>query len=224
MLEVSASAERHSTFCLFQFYCLSYVRWPGICDLRGNKNLILGFGRRDMIDRNMAADWADGPIERRCVHLWVHLAWRVRSVRVYLCLSVSIWRRKIKIMHKTWRDNIENNTIEKLSWKCDIFSHRDSLGSVICGMWFLSLSGHHKLMSIFCNNAILRLKVFFSYVYEPLPSQRLNASLTRCSAEGQCLLTLFLRIKCQYWLNGWGGASLFVRYDLSYRVAWWDRL
>lgn len=36
--------------------------------------------------------------------------------------------------------------------------------------------------------------------------------------------TLFLWIMCQYWLNGGGAASVFVRYDLSYTVAWWHRL
>lgn len=36
------SAERHSTLCLSQFYCLSYVRCRRICDLQANKNLIRG--------------------------------------------------------------------------------------------------------------------------------------------------------------------------------------
>lgn len=47
------SAEHHSTLCLFQFYCLSYVRWGRICDLQANKNLIRGFGPRDVIDWGM---------------------------------------------------------------------------------------------------------------------------------------------------------------------------
>lgn len=47
------SAERHSTLCLFQFYCLSYVRWWWIHDLQANKNLIRGFGPRETIDWSM---------------------------------------------------------------------------------------------------------------------------------------------------------------------------
>lgn len=47
------SAERHSTLCLFKFYCLSYVRWQWIWDLQANKKLIWGFGPRDVIDWSM---------------------------------------------------------------------------------------------------------------------------------------------------------------------------
>lgn len=163
--------------------------------------------------------------ENWMVRWWIE-AWRAgcsrsqRPNRTSLCPSVcpsgvtgregllteDVRGPKIKIMHhRNLEDNTQGHTKESNTiWKYKTHNPRADRGDTICLSDVLFFFFGH-----FCLYVKFRRFQMCSYTFP--------GAISADRLQSNC-------IKCHYWLNEWGEASLYSRHDLSHSVAWQDQL
>lgn len=158
---------------------LSYARWQWICHLRAHKTQIRGFGptRDDSMKHDaLAADWANRPIARRCVHLWVHLVWQGEKAAKSGFL-IEDTEPKIKIMHTAWPIGQHRKAHNRLEYHLEVWQ-TEFQDRYLCQIFGFSVCPWSKM------NKSLWVEVFgHSYMLCTGHVSRLNAWLTSYSVS-----------------------------------------